>query len=83
MRIMNHIQAEMQSDNVTNLMLYGAIMLANIDYMSIVDYLIKAVLGGLVWFGFKVLQDYYSASMKAKLKSQRKQEETEIEKENK
>ena len=83
MKIYQHIQSELQADNLSNLMLYGAIMLANIDYMSIADYLIKAVLGGGVWFGFKLLQDYYSARAKAKIKAQLKKEETETKTEDK
>lgn len=51
---------QLQPDNLSNLLLYGAIMFANIDYVGIMDYLLKAVLGGIVWFAFKFLQDYYS-----------------------
>ncbi|HSH67496.1 MAG TPA: hypothetical protein VLB84_17260 [Bacteroidia bacterium] len=57
---------QIQSDNTSNLLLYGTFMFTNIDYNGIVDYLIKAVLGAIVWFGFKLLQDYYSAKLRAK-----------------
>jgi hypothetical protein len=55
---------QLQPDNISNIFLYAVIMFANIDYMGITDYLIKAVIGGLVWFAFKLLQDYYSPKVK-------------------
>ena len=61
---------EIQSENLSNLLLYGAIMFASIDYIGVLDYVIKAVLGGAVWFGFKLLQDYYSVKVKNKAKTQ-------------
>ncbi|MBA3681754.1 MAG: hypothetical protein H0W73_11425 [Bacteroidetes bacterium] len=54
-----------QSDSLSSLFLYSTIMFANIDYKGIVDYLLKAVLGGIVWFGFKLLQDYYSVKVRS------------------
>ena len=36
------------------------IVVANIDYIGILDYCIKAVLGSAIWFGFKILSDRYS-----------------------
>jgi hypothetical protein len=47
-------------------------MFANIDYVGIVDYVIKALLGAAVWYGFKFLQDYYSAKMRHKISSELK-----------
>lgn len=64
MKLYQHIQ----SDSTSNLFLYGAIMFANIDYIGVLDYVIKAVLGGGVWFGFKLLQDYYSVKVREKAK---------------
>ena len=55
---------QLQSDNISNMFLYGSILLASIYYVGILDYLIKALLGGGVWFGFKLLQDYYSIRVK-------------------
>lgn len=71
---------QLQPDNLSNLFLYGIIMFANIDYMGITDYVIKAVLGGLVWFGFKLLQDYYSPKVRDLSKEQLKKEKSEEEK---
>lgn len=60
---------EIQGENLSNLMLYGAIMFASIDYIGILDYVIKAILGGAVWFSFKLLQDYFSTKVKNKAKA--------------
>lgn len=60
MKIYDHLQP----DNISSLFLYGVIMLANIDYVSIADYAIKALVGGLVWFSFSLLQNYYSVKVK-------------------
>lgn len=62
MKLLSHIHQQ----DTSNLFLYGAIMFANIDYVGIVDYVIKAVLGGAVWFAFKLMQDYYSVRMRNK-----------------
>lgn len=48
-------------------MLYLLIIVANIDYIGILDYCIKAVLGSAIWFGFKLLADRYEAKNKRKI----------------
>ena len=62
MKLLSHIQQQ----DTSNLFLYGAIMFANIDYVGIADYVIKAILGGAVWFCFKLMQDYYSVRVRNK-----------------
>jgi hypothetical protein len=64
MKLLQHVNT---GDN-GGLFLYGAIMFANIDYVGVMDYVIKAVLGGAVWFGFKLLQEYYSLRIKGHAK---------------
>jgi hypothetical protein len=71
MKLLHHIQG----DNLSNLFLYAAIMVANIDYKGVADYVIKAVLGGAVWFGFKLLQDHYSEKVKHNVRKQLKDKE--------
>lgn len=61
---------EFTSENVSNLMLYGAITLAGIDYTGVLDYVLKAFLGGAVWFGFKLLQDHYSVKVRSRSRKQ-------------
>lgn len=43
------------------------IVVANIDYIGILDYCIKAVLGSGIWFGFKLLADRYEEKNKKKI----------------
>lgn len=62
MKLLQHVQQQ----DTSNLFLYGAIMFANIDYVGIADYVIKAILGGAVWFGFKLMQDYFSVKVRGK-----------------
>jgi hypothetical protein len=54
-------------------------MFTNIDYNGIVDYLIKAVLGAIVWFGFKLIQAYYSAKIREKISTTVKEQENKTE----
>lgn len=70
MKLFQHVQQQ----DTSNLFLYGAIMFANIDYVGIADYVIKAVLGGAVWFGFKLLQDYFSVKVRLKARTPVKEE---------
>jgi hypothetical protein len=47
-----------QQTDKTGIFLYGAITLANIDYSGLGAYAIKALVGGAIWLGFKVLSEY-------------------------
>lgn len=55
---------QFNSDNIGDVLLYGVVMFANIDYIGIADYAIKAVIGGAAWFIFKIAGDYYAHKMK-------------------
>jgi len=37
-----------------------------IDYTSLMDYGLKAILGGVIWLGFKLLGEYVSGKLKKK-----------------
>lgn len=63
-----------QTENFGSLMLYGTFMFTNIDYIGILDYLIKAILGGLVWFGLKLIADYLTVRIKHRAELQNKKE---------
>ncbi len=56
----------MQAGKNSNLFLTGAILLANLDFTSIEEYAIKAIIGGLVWMGFKLAGDYAGTKLKSK-----------------
>jgi hypothetical protein len=51
---------KMKNDNSSNLLLTGSILLANLDFTSILDYSVKAFIGGAIWMGFRVANDYIS-----------------------
>lgn len=42
----------------SNVLLTGAIFLANLDFTGILDYAIKAAVGGAVWLGYKLAAEY-------------------------
>lgn len=42
----------------SNMLLTGCIFLANIDLTGVLDYAVKAVIGGGIWLGFKMVADY-------------------------
>lgn len=46
--------------------LTGTILLANLDYSGLMDYALKAVIGGIVWMGFKLGADFLSNKMRKK-----------------
>jgi hypothetical protein len=61
-------EKEMQGkgNNDLNIFLLGAIfnILAGIDFNSLIDYSLKAFVGGVIWLGFKILADYMSRKSK-------------------
>ncbi len=54
--------------NHSSVLLYGALMFANIDAASVMEYTVKALVGGVVWLGFKIAADYLSHKIKNKNK---------------
>ena len=42
----------------SNIFLTGAIFLANLDFAGLLDYAVKAVVGGAIWLGYKITADY-------------------------
>lgn len=42
----------------SNIFLTGCILLANLDFSGLLDYAIKAVIGGGIWLGYKMTADY-------------------------
>lgn len=48
-----------QSENTSsNVLLTGCILLANLDFAGLLDYAVKALIGGGIWLGYKVTADY-------------------------
>lgn len=60
------------TSNNISVFLFGAILniLAAVDYASLLDYSVKAIVGGLIWLGFKILGEMLSRRMKQKSKEE-------------
>lgn len=59
----------MKTDTTThfsNVLLTGTILLANVDVNGLVDYGLKAFLGGAVWLGYKLTAEYLERRRKSK-----------------
>lgn len=53
-----------QHDNGSNIFLTGCILLANLDFAGMMEYALKAFIGGAVWLGFKLTADYIDRKRK-------------------
>jgi hypothetical protein len=49
----------------SNVLLTGTILLANVDMNGLVDYGLKAIVGGAVWLAFKFAADFIDRKRKA------------------
>lgn len=48
------------TNNSSSLFLTGTILLANMDYTGLMDYAVKAVIGGAIWMAYKIAGDILS-----------------------
>lgn len=56
-----------QSDNSYNsIFLTGCILLANLDFTGLLDYALKATIGGAIWLVYKLTADYLEQKRKNK-----------------
>jgi len=53
-------------NNGSSTFLTGAILLANFDYSEMMDYAIKAAIGGAIWMTFRRAADYISMKFKSR-----------------
>ena len=54
------------TSHFSNVLLTGTILLANVDVTGLVDYGLKALLGGAIWLGYKITADYLDRKEKMK-----------------
>jgi hypothetical protein len=54
------------TSHFSNVLLTGTILLANIDMNGLLDYGLKAFLGGAIWLGYKMAADYMERKRKEK-----------------
>ncbi len=57
-------KAQSTNDHSSSLFLTGTILLANMNYTDLMDYAIKAIIGGAIWMGFKIAGEFLSNKMK-------------------
>jgi hypothetical protein len=50
----------------SNAMLTGTILLANVDLSGLLNYGLKALLGGAIWLGFRYAADYLERKRREK-----------------
>ena len=65
-KTMSEIKHTGTTDGTGNMLLTASILFANIDYSSLMDYAIKAFVGGAIWMAFKVGGEYFSNKIKKK-----------------
>ena len=63
---MQHKIPNADGDKSSNLFLTGAILFANLDFASLEEYAIKAVIGGVIWMVFKIAGEYFTEKIKNK-----------------
>ena len=65
-KTMSEIKHSGTTDGTGSMLLTASILFANIDYSSLMDYAIKAFVGGAIWMAFKVGGEYLSNKIKKK-----------------
>jgi len=56
----------MQDSSISNVFLTGCILLANLDFAGLLEYALKAGIGGAIWLGYKLTADYIDRKRKKK-----------------
>lgn len=60
------MKTDTATSHFSNVLLTGTILLANVDVNGLLDYGLKAFLGGAVWLGYKLAAEYIERRRKAK-----------------
>ena len=50
----------------SSILLTGVVFLANLDFVGLLDYALKAGIGGAIWLGYKLSADYIERKRKSK-----------------
>ena len=50
----------------SSILLTGVVFLANLDFVGLLDYALKAAIGGAIWLGYKLTADYLGRKSKNK-----------------
>lgn len=62
MKVIEYIQ----SNGYTGVLLYWVLAVANMNYTSMLEFVIQSILGGVIWLGFKFLGDHIEKKLKRK-----------------
>ena len=54
------------STDHSSVFLTGAILLANMDYSGLLDYALRAAIGGAIWMAFKIATEHFGEKVKNK-----------------
>ena len=52
------------NDSSSNVFLTGTILFANLDFHSLLDYSVKAIIGGAIWMGYQFANEYFKRKIK-------------------
>lgn len=69
MKMIEKTQTDTSSSS--SLFLTGTILLANMDYTGLMDYAIKAAVGGAIWMAYKIAGDFFSNKMGKKKENEK------------
>ena len=50
----------------SSILLTGVVFLANLDFVGLLDYALKAGIGGAIWLGYKLTADYIDRKRKSR-----------------
>ncbi|MGC4036072.1 MAG: hypothetical protein QM764_08925 [Chitinophagaceae bacterium] len=53
-----------ENPTFSNVFLTGTILLANLDFSGLIDYALKAMIGGAIWLGYKWTSDFIERKRK-------------------
>ncbi len=56
----NLMTGELKSEDVV---LTACIWCANLDFTGLADYAVKAIIGGVIWLGFRIAADYITRKL--------------------
>lgn len=64
---MQTMETKTSTENTSSsILLTGVVFLANLDFVGLLDYALKAGIGGAIWLGYKLTADYIDRKRKSK-----------------
>lgn len=63
-------ESSLLDKNASNIYLTGCILAANFDFAGLLDYAIKAIVGGAIWLAYKAVADRLAERKKRRQQTQ-------------